>query len=287
MRTVEDRVGVVTDNLGRQRERAIDEEIENDSKRPFMEGDERERRVWGILYDRQRALIEDRTAKGQISETFLAGLDALGMTQKFPNLYEISAYLKDRYGWQLVSTPVRYSNKTQWFDWLSRKMWPISEYIREEKDLDFTPLPDYFHDVFGHMPFLADPKYMATINRFARAYERSIEVSQENPAIFQQLYAAEGNLWWFTTGEFGKVVGNNGQVQVASPGLMSSYGELRYALDDPRVEDYEFDPQVIFHTAPTAGGYHPGYFVLRSPQQLDDTLDQWVIDPIAMVQPSQ
>ena len=45
------------------------------------------------------------------------------------------------------------------FDHLANRRFPAGAFIRPERELDYLSEPDVFHDVFGHVPLLADPVY--------------------------------------------------------------------------------------------------------------------------------
>jgi phenylalanine-4-hydroxylase len=43
------------------------------------------------------------------------------------------------------------------FGHLARRQFPAGNFIRPATSLDYLEEPDVFHDVFGHVPLLADP----------------------------------------------------------------------------------------------------------------------------------
>ena len=51
------------------------------------------------------------------------------------------------------------------FAMLADRIFPIGNFIRTFEQLDYLDEPDLFHDIFGHVPMLSDP-------RMARMMER-------------------------------------------------------------------------------------------------------------------
>ena len=45
------------------------------------------------------------------------------------------------------------------FSHLARRIFPCTDYIRGRHELDYTPAPDCFHDIFGHTPMIMHPRF--------------------------------------------------------------------------------------------------------------------------------
>jgi phenylalanine-4-hydroxylase len=80
--------------------------------------------------------------------------------------------------------------------------------------LDFTPEPDMFHDIFGHLPFMMLPEYARLEEMFAPAFQRANDDQREDIK----------RLAWFST-EFG-LIRENGETKIFGAGLLSSASEL-------------------------------------------------------------
>jgi phenylalanine-4-hydroxylase len=91
--------------------------------------------------------------------------------------------------------------------------------MRSWQELDFTPEPDMFHDIFGHLPFLVLPEYTGLLDLFAPAFLRTDDDHREHIK----------RLAWFTT-EFG-LIRQAGRLKVFGSGLLSSVGEIRHVMD--------------------------------------------------------
>lgn len=227
-------------------------------RRPFMRSTPEQDRIWALLWDKQ---IEN--CRHHASRLWLDGLDTLGLERdRVPDFDVLNARLQALTGWELVSTDVIFSDGQTWFEHLSRRQFLITEYIREEKDLLYTPLPDIWHDSFGHLPFMADRRYADYVEHFAHV---ALRYSKEERKSL-------GSLWWYTI-EFGFIV-DNGEMKALGAGLMSSPGELEHALSDS-VRKMPFSIPAFESINPSPHAMHDTLFILDSMQQLEDSAEAW------------
>ncbi len=109
-------------------------------------------RVWDILFERQVAALGTRIVK-----PFRDGLDLLRLSHPgVPDLAELNSRLEPRTGWRTVAVPGLVPDAI-FFAMLSQRVFPIGNFIRSFAQLDYLDEPDLFHDIFGHVPMLADP----------------------------------------------------------------------------------------------------------------------------------
>ena len=110
--------------------------------------------VWDTLFERQSALLP-----GRASDAFLRGIDVLRLSRPgIPDFAELSARLMDLTGWQVVAVPGLVPDDV-FFDHLANRRFVAGNFIRRADQLDYLQEPDVFHDVFGHVPMLADPVF--------------------------------------------------------------------------------------------------------------------------------
>jgi len=79
-----------------------------------------------------------------------------------------------------------------------------------------------FHDIFGHIPLLANPNYANIMQRFG---EIGLKHSHNPEAV-----AKLERLYWFTI-EFG-LIKENDQTRIYGAGIMSSFGESKQIFED-------------------------------------------------------
>ncbi|MBK8026105.1 MAG: hypothetical protein IPK19_33145 [Chloroflexi bacterium] len=226
--------------------------------RPFKIFSDEDSAIWSALYRRQWD-----QAQRYASRLWLDGIGRLGLTpDRIPDFAALSANLQDLTGWRLVSTDVQYSSGQDWFEALARKEFLITEYIRSEDQLDYTPLPDIFHDAFGHLPFMAHQRYADYIHQFALT---AIQYAPEERRSF-------GSLWWYTV-EFG-LLREYGALKALGAGLMSSVAELQRVFDG-HVTLQLYTLEAFEALSPSPHEFHNTLFILDSFDQLEQAIEDW------------
>jgi len=86
--------------------------------------------------------------------------------------------------------------------------------MRSWEEINWTPEPDMFHDIFGHLPFMTLPHYAELQDMFAPAFLAADDEQRENIK----------RLAWFST-EFG-LIRENGELKIFGAGLMSGNSEM-------------------------------------------------------------
>ncbi|MDB6169240.1 MAG: Phenylalanine 4-hydroxylase [Verrucomicrobia bacterium] len=182
-----------------------------------------EHEVWRSLCARMEQLLPGRAA-----DEFLTGLAALGLDrEKVPALRDVSRQLQRSTGWQIARTP-GLLDAHDFFSHLARRIFPCTDYIRGEHELDYTPAPDCFHDIFGHTPMIMHPRFADFYQKIGQA-----ALACKDPAVEEGLT----RIYWFTV-EFG-LVKNPGGLRIYGNGIISSSGETLNSLTD-KVEKRPF-----------------------------------------------
>jgi phenylalanine-4-hydroxylase len=187
---------------------------------------EEQHKVWADLFGRMQPQIERHAARAYLEGTEFIGIER----DRLPNLAEISARLEPRTGWN--STPVSgFLPAPAFFEMLAGRRFPTTTWLRSKDLLEYTPEPDIFHDVFGHVPMHAHPVFA----NFLESYGR-VCASIENQELLEKL----GRLFWYTV-EFG-LIRERGEIRVYGSGLISSHGECRNVMDGKcAVHDFSLD----------------------------------------------
>jgi len=212
---------------------------------------------WKVLFDRQKELLP-----GRAGEAFLQGIDLLEMTpDRIPLLRDLSAVMERETGWRVARIP-GLLHEQDFFRLISERTFPSTDYIREAHELDYTPAPDCFHDMFGHMPMLTEPAVADFYHLFGRA---ALLARGAQRTALERLH-------WFTI-EFGLIRESQG-LRVFGAGIMSSSNELTHSLSD----DVEVQPFSI--EAVTAQEYEvwhvqPILFALSEFRQLVEDFTAW------------
>ncbi len=183
---------------------------------------EEEHGTWKLLLDRQKSLIH-----GRACDEFIAGLSRVSFPEThIPRLKDISDIIESHTGWRLIRVD-GLVHPRDFFKLLAKKIFPSTDFIRKRSELDYTPAPDMFHDLFGHTPLLTDPEFTEFFEAFGKVGVNAFErFPDENHPIHQML----PRLYWFTV-EFGLVQTLNG-VRAYGSGSVSSPQELEYCVTD-------------------------------------------------------
>lgn len=208
--------------------------------------------VWKMLFDRQTALLHRRAAPA-----FSQGLARLGMRREaIPDIGELSATVREHTGWQLAPVGQPFA-PAAFFELLAERKFPIVTRIRPMRAFDFSPEPDLFHDLFGHVPMLLDEGLADFLHMLGQAF-RAQPVG--SPAR-EQLWAL-----YFFTAEFG-LVQHEGQPRLYGAGMLSSAGEIHHCVNEhtPRPA---FDLATVLQTSVTGTRFQNQYFMLPAWEQL-------------------
>ncbi len=144
---------------------------------------------------------------------------------QIPTVAHLNQQIQPRTGWRIERTTVRYTKADDWYIKFARRIFLITDYLRRHSEIDFTPEPDMFHDIFGHLPYLTLDFYAALEDKFAPAY---LKATPEEREVIKRLA-------WYST-EFGLVVQDN-RLKVFGAGLISSRAELAHTI----MEFYRLD----------------------------------------------
>lgn len=213
--------------------------------------------TWRMLVDRQLDMLP-----GRAGEAFLNGVEKLGLrSQEIPALRDLSRILERETGWQIARIPGLLHEK-EFFSLLSERTFPSTDYIRGREEIDYTPAPDLFHDIFGHMPMLTQPDFADFYQLFGRAALRAEGADRPRLERFH----------WFTV-EFGLIRQEEG-IRIFGAGILSSKNEVTHALSD-EVTVHEFDPDKIVEKDYDVWHLQDELFVLDSFEQLTDGFRTW------------
>ncbi len=217
-----------------------------------------EHRVWDLLFQRQVELLPGRAAP-----EFLAGLDMLRLDQPgIPDFAQLSERLMAATGWQVVAVPGLVPDSV-FFEHLANRRFVSGRFIRSRDQLDYLQEPDVFHDVFGHVPLLADPVFADYMQAYGKGGLRSMHYGALHKL---------GRLYWYTV-EFGLIHTAAG-LRIYGAGIASSSSESLFALNDPSPNRIGFDLKRVMRTDYRIDDYQQTYFVIDSfDQLLRQTLD--------------
>jgi len=204
----------------------------------------KENKIWEDLFVRLELLLNQYA-----SREYLIGLRTLPIpNDRFPEFEAVSPLLENSTGWGLL--PVAgFLEEELFFDMNSKRMFPVTDIIRQSPRFDkkyeginiqnekgYTPEPDIFHDVQGHIPFLMNKDYSDFLCDMGKL---GLEIIKDEKKLGLELVAhnlkrLQNFAWW--TYEFG-LVKNTGETdqfrrkrndidyEIYGAGIISSYDE--------------------------------------------------------------
>jgi phenylalanine-4-hydroxylase len=213
-----------------------------------------EHEIWDLLFARQQEMLQ-----GRAFQPFLDNVDVLQLSRPgIPNFDELNERLHAATGWNVVAVPGLVPDDV-FHRHLSQKRFPAGNFIRSADQLGYLQEPDVFHDVFGHVPLLAVPEWADFMQAMGELGLQALGAG----AIHRL-----ARLYWYTV-EFG-LCREAAALRIYGAGIVSSFGESRYALESAKPHRLAFDLPRVLRTQYRIDDYQQTYFVV---DRLRDLLD--------------
>ena len=212
---------------------------------------EAEHALYRKLYARQSTLVS-RYACDEYRRA-LAELDAADAIPDFPG---VSKKLRAATGWEIVAVPGLIPDEA-FFTHLANRRFPATVWLRRPEEFDYIVEPDVFHDFFGHVPLLFERHYADHLCEYGKGGLKALRLGGLK-------YLAR--LYWYTI-EFGLMRTPHG-VRAYGAGLLSSGGEIAYAVESPKPQRIPFDLMQAMRTPYKIDSFQERYFVIDGFAQL-------------------
>ncbi|KAJ2715936.1 hypothetical protein H4R19_000922 [Coemansia spiralis] len=217
---------------------------------PRIEYTDEENATWREVYTRLRNMHPQYACREFLHVFPLLEQNCGYGPESIPQIEDISRFLKDCTGFTLrpvmgLLTPRDFLNS------LAFRVFHSTQYIRHHSDPYYTPEPDCCHELLGHVPLFADPHFAELSQEIGLA---SLGASDED---IEKL----ATIFWFTA-EFG-LCREGANVRAYGAGLLSSFGELEYALTEAP-EKHPFEPSKTALQKYPITQFQPVYFVADS-----------------------
>ncbi|TPI09945.1 phenylalanine 4-monooxygenase [Mesorhizobium sp. B4-1-3] len=213
-----------------------------------------EQAVWRTLCDRQTKLTQKLAHR-----SYLDGVAALGLLDRIPDFDVVSEKLARLTGWEIVAVPGLIP-AGPFFDHLANRRFPVTNWLRTKKELDYIVEPDMFHDFFGHVPILTQPVFADFMQMYGEKAEDMIALGGDEMIT---------RLYWYSA-EYGLIQEKGQPVKAFGAGLMSSFTELQFAIESKDAHHVPFDLETVMRTGYEIDKFQRAYFVLPSFDALRD-----------------
>lgn len=121
--------------------------------------------VWACFFERYRN--STRELAHRVYKPHLAGLECLQLpADQLPSVELLTERLAST-SWITVCVD-GYLPVHVYAAFIAQRIFPISREIRHAKHIDFSPIPDLVHDVFGHLPLLFDATHRTYLRELGR-----------------------------------------------------------------------------------------------------------------------
>jgi phenylalanine-4-hydroxylase len=248
--------------------------------------------IWEKLFINVEPLIDKYVIK-----EYLLGMRTLPIPKdRFPKFDSITPLLENSTDWELV--PVAgFLDEKLFFDLNANRKFPVTDIIRESprfdekygnikiaNDAGYTPEPDIFHDIQGHIPFLMNKEYANFMHDIGILGDEILndERGLGNDLVSHNLKRLQNFAWW--TYEFGLIKNdsstdifrrhaNDMDYEIYGAGIVSSYKEtlniVECAKKESKTSEFlPFDIEEIVLTCFDYGSIQNRYYVIDSMENL-------------------
>jgi phenylalanine-4-hydroxylase len=209
---------------------------------------------WDRLFKRSQATLQDRAC-----DEFTVMMNALKLSESgIPDMEKLSDRLEKITGWRVVPVAELVPDDV-FFNHLANRRFPAGAFIRSEEEMDYLKEPDIFHDIFGHVPLLANPVYSNFMQAYGKGGQRATQLGRL-PNL--------ARLYWYTV-EFGLIRTKAG-LRIFGAGIVSSTTESVFALESDSPNRIAFDLDRVMRTKYVIDDFQQTYFVIDSFEELLD-----------------
>lgn len=247
-----------------------------------------ENKIWADLFEKLEFLLDQYA-----SSEYLIGLRTLPIPNNmFPEFAAISPLIENSTGWTLV--PVAgFLDEELFFEINKNRQFPVTDIIRRsprfdekyagtdiQNDKGYTPEPDIFHDIQGHVPFLMNRDYASFMGEIGiLGYEiLKDERGMGLDLVSHNLKRLQNFAWW--TYEYGLLknigssdsfrrINNDIDYEIYGAGIISSFDEVTNVVQcakgiSEKSRFISYDIEEVIMTCFDYSNIQDRYFVINS-----------------------
>ena len=216
---------------------------------------------WKTLFETHFQNLQSLNA---ISTLWISGFSKLGMDQsKRPLVEDLTNALKPYTGYTFVQTPgTIILEQIDWYKMIASFKMPMTNFVRTPEELDYCDEPDIWHDIMGHIPYLAEKQYSDMYQLLAKTYIKSYQANRKD--LLKELDFIGGMLI-----ELGLIVESTG---------IKAFGSTFYSSSEV-FEAFKPENQIQFTEEALVSGesydrhsFQGKYYIFKSLDQLVETI---------------
>lgn len=134
---------------------------------------------WSILFNTHFQNLQSLNA---ICTLWINGFSKLGLdNSKRPYAEDLTTTIQRYTPYTFVQTDSNIIlEQIDWYSLIADYKMPMTSFVRTPEELDYCDEPDIWHDVMGHIPFLAERDYSDMYQLLANTYIKAFQLKRED-----------------------------------------------------------------------------------------------------------
>ena len=124
---------------------------------------------WKILFETH---FQNMQSLNAIATSWISGFSKLGMNHdRRPKAEELTEAIKPYTGYEFIQTSENIIlSQIDWYTYIANYQMPLTSFVRTPEELSYCDEPDIWHDIMGHIPFMAEKDYSDMYQLLAKTY---------------------------------------------------------------------------------------------------------------------
>jgi phenylalanine-4-hydroxylase len=129
---------------------------------------------WQILFETHFQNLQSLNA---ISTLWISGYSKLGIdNSKRPLAEDLTKAIQPYEPYTFIQTSENIIlEQIDWYTHIANFEMPLTSFVRTPEELDYCDEPDIWHDIMGHIPFLAEKSYSEMYQLLAKTYIKAFQ----------------------------------------------------------------------------------------------------------------
>lgn len=134
---------------------------------------------WKVLFETHFQNLQSLNA---ICTLWISGFSKIGMNHdRRPTAEELTNSIAPFTGYQFIQTNENVIlSQIEWYRMIADFKMPLTNFVRKPEELDYCDEPDIWHDIMGHIPYLAERSYSDMYQFLAKTYITAHERNRQD-----------------------------------------------------------------------------------------------------------